>query len=391
MKTFLISIVFAVSVCSYLSADYTEKLITVRDKIEKQRVELQDLEEEIGQYRDYINALDKKEAELLKRTESIKNQIKTKKYTITNLKKKVAGVSKKIESLNGKLEEARKKHKEYGGYLKGALVEYYYRTVCNDITPWYASMKGSTIPYTCYIAEKLVRAPAQKYEKIQNNIDDYLENKDKLQSEQRNLVDLKEQVVRAQKDFIGKREEHLGILKDIKNSRQKRLKEVKELETEKEKLSSLIVSLKTKVINLKRLRGIAENFEKAKGQLQSPIEGRVISKFGKQKHPQLDTYIINRGIKIKPAPGKMEVSAVAGGEVIFADSFTGMGKMVVISHGKNYYTIYGNLTKINIKESDEVEMFALIGELSVEHSEEPLYFVLGKGPAPLDPGEWLKK
>ncbi|MEA3507010.1 MAG: peptidoglycan DD-metalloendopeptidase family protein [Elusimicrobiota bacterium] len=387
MKKLIITIIIvALGALTASVADYNQQIEEVHGKIDRQRRELEILDKELGKYRKNINTLDKKEAELLKLMESNKRQIESKKAQIDKLEKKVDEVNNRIDKLNGRLEKAREKHRQYGGYLKDILVEYYYQKFCEDATPWYA-LSDSTGIIRCYHTESMVKEPARRYKSAAKNIEEYLEIKDALYLQQQNLISLKEQVGLARREFMVKKEEQLEILKDIKKSKQKQLNEVCRLESEKERLSNLIESLKTRAVNLERLKGIAENFEEAKGYLPSPLKGTIVSRFGRQNHPELNTYVVNRGIKIVPADGSRAVKAVAGGEVIYADTFNGMGNMVVISHGKNYYTIYANLSEFGVKEGYEIEMYGEVGKVS----DKPFYFELGRGPTPLNPEEWLKK
>ena len=80
-----------------------------------------------------------------------------------------------------------------------------------------------------------------------------------------------------------------------------------------------------------------------------------------------------------------KVKAVGAGEVVYADSFDGMSRMVVIDHGKDYYTIYGKLKKIEVEAGNEIDPMKILGYVSSEG----LYFELGRGAQPENPLEWL--
>ena len=49
-----------------------------------------------------------------------------------------------------------------------------------------------------------------------------------------------------------------------------------------------------------------------KGRLEMPVDGKIISFFGKIKHPKFKTVTFNKGVEILASVGS-EVSAVFGG------------------------------------------------------------------------------
>lgn len=88
-----------------------------------------------------------------------------------------------------------------------------------------------------------------------------------------------------------------------------------------------------------------------------------------------------------------EIKAVEKGTVVFADRFSGYGKMVIIDHGDRYYTIYAHLAEILKKNGDPVkrgETVGLVGD-SDSLAGANLYFELRKDGRSVDPLPWFKQ
>ncbi len=239
-----------------------------------------------------------------------------------------------------------------------------------------------------FIYSKIVAIPAKKYTGIKKEIKRTTNLKKNLEQKKQDHIKLKQQIVEIQKISIARSREQLNLLKQTSSERRKHQTELSRMETEKDKLNSLIISLKVRAKNLERLKLLADHLIKAKGYIPWPIEGIVTMKFGRQKHYHLNTFVYNRGIRIKPSDlSNNIVRVVAGGEIVYADNFTGLGLMVVVDHGKNYYTIYANLKEMFAEVGMEVEPFQKIGKVS----NEGLYFEIGQDSIPQNPLIWLEK
>ncbi len=96
------------------------------------------------------------------------------------------------------------------------------------------------------------------------------------------------------------------------------------------------------------------------GRLPWPLRGRVVTPFGLQRHPRFGIMVYRRGIEIAAHDGE-PVHAVDAGQVVFADWYTGYGELVVIDHGNGFYSLYGNLSRLDVKTDDRVAQGQVIG------------------------------
>ncbi len=128
------------------------------------------------------------------------------------------------------------------------------------------------------------------------------------------------------------------------------------------------------------------------GDLSWPADGRITERFGRKQHPVYDTYILVKGIEIATGVGA-PVSAVYRGRIVFADWFQNYGLMVVISHGDDFYTIYGHLDTILVRMGEGVDDTYQIGTVGQTGSliGPSLHFEIRKGTEAVNPELWLRE
>jgi murein DD-endopeptidase MepM/ murein hydrolase activator NlpD len=94
-----------------------------------------------------------------------------------------------------------------------------------------------------------------------------------------------------------------------------------------------------------------------------PHNGAITSNFGTRENPfsgyGAETH---PGIDFKGNMGDA-VKSTANGKVSMAGYNGGYGNCIVIDHGYELQTLYGHLSKINVKIGDEVKLGEVIGEV----------------------------
>ena len=129
-----------------------------------------------------------------------------------------------------------------------------------------------------------------------------------------------------------------------------------------------------------------------KGALPWPVNGNIISFFGRQKHPTFNTFVQRRGIEIKAAEGSA-IHAVMPGSVVYADWLKGYGLVIILDHANGFFSLYAHASKILTSVGSQVEAGQAIGETGDTGmtGENTLYFELREGAEPIDPLQWLAK
>jgi septal ring factor EnvC (AmiA/AmiB activator) len=122
-----------------------------------------------------------------------------------------------------------------------------------------------------------------------------------------------------------------------------------------------------------------------RGDLEWPVSGAIRTRGASARLPN--------GIEIIAAQGT-PVRAVHDGTVAFADTFTGFGKLVIVAHQAQSYSLYGNLSEIGVTRGSQIahgQELGRVGAIETSLTTEPgLYFELRVDGRPVDPLQWLR-
>jgi len=127
-------------------------------------------------------------------------------------------------------------------------------------------------------------------------------------------------------------------------------------------------------------------FAALRGQLRLPVKGAIAGRFG---NPRAEGGASWKGIFIRAAEGA-EVKAVAPGAVVFADWLRGFGNLLIIDHGDDFLSVYGNNESLLAAVGASVkggESVATVGN-SGGNPDSGLYFELRHRGQPFDPLKW---
>lgn len=127
-------------------------------------------------------------------------------------------------------------------------------------------------------------------------------------------------------------------------------------------------------------------FAALRGTLRLPVKGTIAGRFGS---PRAEGGASWKGIFIRAAEGA-EVRAVAGGAVVFADWLRGFGNLLIIDHGDDFLSVYGNNESLLAEVGASVrsgESVATVGN-SGGNPDSGLYFELRHRGQPFDPLKW---
>lgn len=132
-------------------------------------------------------------------------------------------------------------------------------------------------------------------------------------------------------------------------------------------------------------------FASLRSRLPSPVDAPIVRRFGKQVESEFMTATFQSGV-VFGAPLGRPVRAVAAGRVRFSGWFRGYGKLVIVDHGDEYFTICGHLGDLAVAEGDEVSAGQTLGSVGETGSLSgpQLYFEIRQGARAEDPAGWLR-
>ncbi len=130
-------------------------------------------------------------------------------------------------------------------------------------------------------------------------------------------------------------------------------------------------------------------FSRLTGKLHWPVSGKLLARYGSPRNLGKLKW---QGIVIDSPTGN-DVRATAAGRVVFADWLRGFGLLIIVDHGEQYMTLYGNNETLLKQAGDTVqagEVIAQSGEQGIRGLT-GLYFEIRHRGAPTNPIKWLAR
>ena len=209
-----------------------------------------------------------------------------------------------------------------------------------------------------------------------------------VEARRRELTEERDAVTALRVELTEARGRKQQTLYGLQRERTLQARALKELEQAARRLEGIItVSVKSRKPALRPAPGLPAS---GRG-LELPVTGRIVSGFGVHMHPDLNVKVHRPGIDIAASVGA-EIRAVERGRVLFADRLSGYGNMLIVDHGKRYYTVYGHLSKLAKAVGDPVERgerIAWVGSAATS-GQSRLYFEVRKNGKPVDPVPWFR-
>jgi murein hydrolase activator len=197
---------------------------------------------------------------------------------------------------------------------------------------------------------------------------------------QAKLVALKTQVQRARAEIDRVLETRNALIREIDERRDLNAQLSSELMAAQQKLQS-------EVTDLSSASTPSLPIGPFRGDLDWPLAGPLRQRFGFSESGRA----MNNGIDIAADEG-LPVRAIHAGTVAYADAFTGFGRLVIVDHGSQNFSLYGNLKDIAVEKGAHVQSGATLGSVgSTPTGATGLYFELRIDGHAVDPLQWLKK
>lgn len=126
------------------------------------------------------------------------------------------------------------------------------------------------------------------------------------------------------------------------------------------------------------------------GKLDWPVDGTILYRFGRVINPNNTTTRWN-GIGIGASVGAA-VKSIAAGEVVLADNVGTYGPTVIVQHGGGDYSVYGSLSRIDVRQGQQIPKGQQIGTVGATDPDLPphLHFEIRPKGRSVDPLEWLR-
>lgn len=365
---------------------------TIKEEISQERLRLEQLNQEIAETQKKAKRIKKKHGSVLKTIEKldrelydqkkernrINQQIKEKDQELANLSTKIAELGKDIQTRQSSISARLRLLYMEGrtGYLKTLFAAESFTDAAHrmDYISWVAQRE-----------HQLVR----QFQEDLSNLQSLNEQQTKAREE---LLQLQGETQQAIQNVSGLKRKKRTVLVSLSKEKDSHERMVEDLQRSAEQVDSLLKELDQRFqLAQSRMRQPPGRLPSL-GSLLWPVEGKVVSYFGRQKHPTFDTFVNKKGIEIQAKEGS-PIHSVSAGKVVYADWLKGYGLVVIVDHTNGFYSLYAHASKLLVAEGNSVTNGQVIGETGETGvtEEDTLYFELRKGTTPIDPLKWLAK
>jgi len=393
-KIFSILILILIFILFTIFFSYSNSNGDYSQKINEEKQRLKKIEQRIESIKDEINNLQKKESGYLE--------------TLHKIEKLLQDTGKELQTIERDLELAQKEIKQGEDELifekrtlkeKTKLLENRLRVIYKHRLTGYLEILFNSESFSDFLTRfryiknilsldaKVINDIRQQMKKIEDNKMN-LENREEILSLLKREVEKgKENIefsIRAKKSIINKinsqKEAYLKSLKELEQSSLEIKNIIERIYKQQEEDSKRVTQKEVPTITLKPKKGI----------LALPVQGKLISGYGRHKNTDFNTYTFNSGIDISAPLGQV-VHAAGSGEVIYTGSIKGYGQIIIIDHGGRITTLYAHLSKILIDIGDKVKKGQIVGQVgdSGGVSSTRLHFEVRAEGKPTDPMNWL--
>lgn len=367
-----------------------EKLPRLDKKIKRDRNELDQIKKKIKGKQRKTRAAKKREKSILSRLQEIDQRHRKHQRESELLELKIKEKDTQINGLTLKInrleQDVQKMKKRISTHL-GAIYQQRHNGTLKIL---FAAEDYTDFLRRLYYLKTVAKKEGDLLSRFKVKKEALDENNQKLSLTRELLILDKKSLGQEIAHLRAERKKKRRLLSRVQTERASYEKAIAELNHSSQELQGIIEALKKKKRNLKSRP--SRRFSRKKGELDWPNDGRVVSNFGRQKHPRFDTMIYRKGIEIEASKGEA-VKAIFDGVVIYADWLRGYGMVIIVDHGENYYSIYAHLSKLLVSVGDQARKDRFIGETGGTGLSRgnKLYLEIRHLGKPMNPLKWLRK
>lgn len=309
--------------------------------------------------------------------------------------------------------------------LAKVLRNQYQRNEVNPTQAWLAGKSASEAARESYWFERVSQAEKELADRQEQQSEKLHRIRTGLETKQDKLEKTIDRQKQRERELAGLREERKQLEQDLNSKlKDQELQQVR-LERDEKRLTNVINEL-TAAIEAAKRRAAEErakaqktvkditattaekkkaektlsrpapvvpdsgDFAQNKGRLRLPVQGTITGRFGSTRAGD-GSGPSWKGIFIESGAGE-KVLAAGSGRVVFAEWLRGFGEIVIIDHGDQFLSVYGNNNKLLKSAGESVKSGEVIAEVgnSSGNLQTGLYFELRYRGQPFDPLSWTK-
>jgi len=365
---------------------------TIKEEISQERLRLKQLNQEIAETQKKAKRIEKKHGSVLKTIEKLDRQLYDQKKERNRINQQIKEKDQELANVSTKIAELGKEVQTRQSSISARLRLLYMEGRTGYLKTLFAAESftdaAHRMDYISWVAQREHQLVRQFQEDL-SNLQLLNEQQTKAREE---LLHLQGETQQTIQKVSGLKRQKRTVLVSLSKEKDSHERMVEDLQRSAEQVDSILKELD------QRFQLAQSRMRQPPGRLPSlgsflwPVEGKVVSYFGRQKHPTFDTFVNKKGIEIQAREGS-PIQSISSGKVVYADWLKGYGLVVIVDHTNGFYSLYAHASKLLVAEGNSVTMGQVIGETGETGvtEEDTLYFELRKGTTPIDPLKWLAK
>jgi len=366
-------------------SDNQENLTVLRERIQSLQKELASKEtlkqvtsEALQETEHAIHSINQKLTKLLEKDRKANEDFK-------QLQAQYQQIKNEIELERNQLEKLL-----YHQYLKGQ--QDYFRLVINQKDP-------HQIARDLHYYKKFSLAAAESIKDLQNHQNQIQDLTHASHQKKQEIITIQSEYSTQRQKLEQAKNKHHAMLAQISGQITQQQQEINKLQSDEKRITNLVNEI-NKLLVQEKSRNTSINsklpdasttgipFSSLRGKLNLPVRGKLLNSFGGQRSGK---HVMWKGLFIQ-SPNGSDVKAISEGRVVFADWLRGFGNLMILDHGNNYMSLYGNNETLLKKVGDIIrggDTIATVGN-SGGNPDTGLYFELRHKGKPFDPLSWIK-
>lgn len=183
-------------------------------------------------------------------------------------------------------------------------------------------------------------------------------NRNRLNQQKNQLASMVSEIKKRAEEFAKQKGSKERIARKLRKQRAFYEKTERQLAQQSKALESQILSMESKAKSKSKKSN--KKLVKGSGRFAMPLKARMTSPFGWRRHPIFRKRRFHTGIDLA-GPRRSKIRASDSGHVIHSGWYGGYGRVVIVSHGNGFSTLYAHLTKAMVKKGQNVKKGDVIG------------------------------
>lgn len=366
---------------------------SITDKIERERKTLEQLKKELEQEKKRVEETEKKRTTVLESIQDLDHKMMSSRQQRYQVERELREKDRELEQITNQLDEVRARIRAGRSSIAARLRVQYMEGRFGYLKALFSADRPGELSRRFQYLSAISREEHNLLESYKRDLATLAEVEAQRTAARDRMLTLKRSTEDKLREIQGLKRRKRHFLARITRQKEAYEEAIAERQREAARVDALLRELeeRRKAAAVRAPRPNA-GFTGFKGRLPWPAMGEVVSFFGRQKHPNFDTYVQRKGIEIRTREGTA-IRSVMDGTVAYADWLKGYGLVLIVDHHNGFFSLYAHASKILTKVGVEVQAGQVIGEtgdtgMTGEHT---LYFELRDGAEPVDPMLWLAK